>query len=65
MTIPIGQFGQDHWQLLTYVETRCVDHGGQPVDPRLSGVPLSLVGSQARDPLPGLAGALIMLPPRV
>lgn len=25
-TVPIERFGKDHWSLLAYVETRCVDH---------------------------------------
>ena len=26
--IPVEQFGRDHWSLLAYIETRCVDHEG-------------------------------------
>lgn len=26
--IPIEQWGKDHWSLLAYVETRCVDYNG-------------------------------------
>ncbi len=26
--IPIAQWGKDHWTLLAYVESRCVDHRG-------------------------------------
>lgn len=28
MTVPIAQFGRDHWSLFAYVECRVVDHGG-------------------------------------
>ena len=28
MTIPITEFGKDHWSAFAYVETRIVDHGG-------------------------------------
>lgn len=27
-TIPMAEFGKDHWSVLAYVETRCVDHSG-------------------------------------
>lgn len=27
--IPMDEFGKDHWSLLGYVETRCVDHRGE------------------------------------
>ncbi len=30
MTVPIAQFGKDHWSTLAYIETRCVDHRGIP-----------------------------------
>lgn len=26
--IPIAQWGKDHWTLLAYIESRCVDHRG-------------------------------------
>lgn len=26
--IEVYQFGKDHWSLLAYIETRCVDYGG-------------------------------------
>lgn len=29
MNIPIKKWGKDHWGLLAYVETRCVDHKGK------------------------------------
>lgn len=25
----VEQWGQDHWSLLAYIQTRCVDHGGE------------------------------------
>lgn len=28
MNVPIELFGRDHWSTLLYVETRCVDYGG-------------------------------------
>jgi hypothetical protein len=28
MTVPIADFGQDHWSTLAYLETRAVDHRG-------------------------------------
>lgn len=28
MTVPISDFGHDHWSTFGYVETRIVDHGG-------------------------------------
>lgn len=28
--IPVEKFGRDHWSTMLYVETRVVDHGGQP-----------------------------------
>ena len=27
--IPIEQFAKDHWSMFAYLETRCVDHGGE------------------------------------
>lgn len=27
--VPMNEFGKDHWSLLGYVETRCVDHRGE------------------------------------
>ncbi len=27
--VPIGKFGKDHWSTFAYLETRCVDHGGE------------------------------------
>jgi hypothetical protein len=30
MSIPMEQWGKDHFSLLAYVESRCVDHGGRP-----------------------------------
>lgn len=27
-TIPVEDFGKDHWSLLAYIKTRCVDYGG-------------------------------------
>lgn len=27
--IPIDEFGKDHWSTFAYLETRCVDHGGE------------------------------------
>lgn len=29
MSISVEQFGKDHWSLLAYVETRCVDYKGE------------------------------------
>lgn len=29
-TVPIEQFGKDHWSLLAYIETVCVDNKGVP-----------------------------------
>lgn len=26
--VPLCEWGKDHWSLLGYIETRCVDHGG-------------------------------------
>jgi hypothetical protein len=26
---PVEQWGQDHWSLLAYIQTRCVDYGGE------------------------------------
>lgn len=34
MTIPIEQFGRDHWLLLLYLETLAVDHPGDTPDPK-------------------------------
>lgn len=28
MTVPIGEFGKDHWSTFGYLESRCVDCGG-------------------------------------
>jgi len=28
MVVSIDKFGKDHWSLLAYLETRCVDHKG-------------------------------------
>jgi len=28
--VPIERFGKDHWSTLAYIETRIVDHGGEP-----------------------------------
>lgn len=28
--IPIDLFGKDHWSTFAYIETRCVDHKGEP-----------------------------------
>lgn len=31
-TVPMTEWGKDHWSVLAYVETRCVDHSGM-IDP--------------------------------
>lgn len=28
--VPMAKFGQDHWSTFAYIETRSVDHGGEP-----------------------------------
>lgn len=28
--VAVEKFGRDHWSLLLYIETRCVDHNGVP-----------------------------------
>lgn len=28
--IPVSEWGKDHWSTLAYIETRAVDHGGEP-----------------------------------
>ena len=28
MSVPIEKWGKDHWSLVAYIETRCVDYGG-------------------------------------
>lgn len=33
--VPRAQFGRDHWSVLVYIETRCVDDGGIPELERL------------------------------
>lgn len=35
MNVPVEQFGQDHWSLLAYIETRCVDFRGALDNQRL------------------------------
>ena len=30
MTVPITEWGRDHWSTFAYVETVCVDYGGDP-----------------------------------
>lgn len=27
-TVPVAEWGKDHWSLLAYLEVRCVDNGG-------------------------------------
>lgn len=34
-TVPIEQFGKDHWSLLAYIETCCVDGSGELVHDRM------------------------------
>ena len=34
-TVPMEQFGKDHWSLLGYIETCCVDGGGEIVHDRM------------------------------
>lgn len=40
--VPVETFGKDHWSTFAYIETRCVDHGGEPdrdhmrTDPKLN-----------------------------
>lgn len=29
-SIPLAKFGRDHWSILAYIETRCVDYKGIP-----------------------------------
>lgn len=29
MAIQLEKFGRDHWSLFAYIETRCVDYGGE------------------------------------
>lgn len=28
--VPISKWGKDHWSTFAYIETRCVDHKGEP-----------------------------------
>lgn len=52
-TVPMGLWGKDHWSLLAYVETRCVDHHGKLEELKMSCNPAKHPDHNASYPFSG------------